>query len=124
MSVQHKDNFGPRGGHLAIVLRCPRIVADDHLVYFDFNKLSKHWVIRDFIAKQRLDNDHSHLTAQQILDDANYSEAPPWLNVERYPAEWRSYLEHRTTAVRRMTGSLGGTKPPNSASGTWQPLRF
>ncbi len=118
----NNDNFGSRGGNLAIVLRCPKIVADDRLVYFDYNKKSLHWVIRDFIAGQRLDNEHSALTVTEILADADYDEAAPWLNVEERPDQWRSYLTLRTTAVRKLNGSLGTTKSPNSISGSWQPI--
>ena len=116
-------NYGSRGGNLAIVLLCPNIVAKDRLVYFDYNK-AEHWVIRDLIASQRLDNYHSQLTVAQIVADATYDEAPPWRNVEEHPAEWRSYLELRTTAVRKLNGPLSATKPPNPASGNWQPIRF
>jgi|SRR5271165_5859695 len=119
----NQNNFGSRGGNRAIVLRCPQIVADDRLVYFDYNK-SEHWVIRDLIAGQRLDNYHSQLTVAQIVADATHDESPPWYNVEEHPAEWRSYLELRTTAVRRLSGPLGTTKVPNRASGDWQPIRF
>jgi hypothetical protein len=115
-------NYGSRGGNLAIVLLCPNIVAGDHLVYFDYNK-TEHWVIRDLIAGQRLDNYHSQVTVAQIIADATHDEAPPWLNVEENPAEWRLYLELRTTALRKLNRSLAATERPNPASGDWQPIR-
>jgi hypothetical protein len=119
------DNYGSRGGNLAIVLRCPNIVADDRLVYFDYNKKSRHWVIRDLITGKRLDNfqGHSQLTVQQIEADATYDEFPIWLNVEEHTAEWQTYLRLRTTAVHRLNNPLRGNKAPNSVSGAWQDLR-
>lgn len=124
MPFNHRD-YGSRGGNLAVVLRCPNLVTDDHLVYFDYNKQTRNWVIRDFIAGKRLDNfepQHSTLTVEQIEADANYSEYPPWLNVENHPADWQSYLTHRTTALRQMNGPLRGIQQPNPASGNRQPL--
>jgi hypothetical protein len=120
-----QEHYGSRGGNLAIVLRCPNIVADDRLVYFDYNKQTLNWVIRDFIAGKRLDNFQSHhstLTIRQIEADAIYSEYPPWLNVETNPEDWKNYLTHRTTALRKLNMSLHGFRQPNSASGNWQPL--
>jgi len=121
----NSENYGSRGGNLAIVLRCPNIVADDHLVYFDHNRQTRNWVIRDFIAGKRLDNfqpQHSNLTIEQIEADATHSETPPWLSVENHPADWQMYLTHRTTALRRLNGPLRAFQQPNPASGTWQPL--
>jgi hypothetical protein len=98
------------------------ILTHVHLVYFDHNKDRGSWVIRDFIAGQRLDDGHSALTVAQIETDATYDEFPVWCNVEVNPAEWRTYLKLRTTAVLRLSGPLGSTNAPNSGSGHWQPL--
>ena len=118
-------NYSTRNGRLAAVLLCPTIVANDHLVYFDYDTKSLHWVIRDFITGQRLDNfnNDSRLTVRQIEEDATYAESPAWLAVLGNIAEWRNYLMLRTTAVLDSHRSLGATNPPNPASGTWQPLR-
>jgi hypothetical protein len=116
------SNYGPRGGNLAIVLQCPNIVADDRLVYFDYNKKSENWVIRDFITGQRLDNNHSKLTVAQIVADATHDEPPIWCSVEQQQAEWETYLTLRTTAVRRLNRPLPLPSPPNPGSGDWQPL--
>jgi len=121
-----KNDYGPRGGNLAIVLCCPNIVADGRLVYFDYRKKSDHWVIRDFIAGVRLDNfdHHSRLTITDIEADASYSEYPVWCNVEEEPAKWRTYLQLRSTAAFRLNGPLNSVRPPNPLSGQWQPIRF
>lgn len=116
------QNYGSRGGNLAIILLCPNIVADDHLVYFDYNKKSGNWVIRDFITRKRLDNFDRRvpLTVAQIEADATWCEHPAWLNVEHYPVEWQAYLKHRTTSVRQLHGPLQTVKQPNPASGNWR----
>ncbi len=119
-----KDDYGSRGGNLAIVLCCPNIVADGRLVYFDYSKKSQHWVIRDFIAGVRLDNDHSRLTVADIEGDARYSEYPVWCSVEEEPENWKAYLELRSTAVFRLNAPLCSIHPPNPRSGQWQPIRF
>jgi hypothetical protein len=106
-------------------LLCPNIVANDHLVYFDYNARSRNWVIRDFIAGHQLDNlnHHSALTIEQIEADATHAEFPAWLRVVDNSAEWRTYLVLRTTAVLDSHRSLGATKSPNPGSGRWHPLR-
>ena len=119
----NQNNYGPRAGNLAIVLCCPNIVANDRLVYFDYNKKSEHWVIRDFISGQRLDNDHSRLTFAEIEAGATHDEFPVWCNVVEQPAEWLTYLTLRTTAVLRLNRPLGATSSPNPRSGDWQPIR-
>jgi hypothetical protein len=121
MTVNSYDSRG--GNNYAVVLLCPNIVANDHLVYFDYNAKSRNWVIRDFITGQRLDNHHSTLTVEQIEADATHAEFPVWHNVENFPADWRTYLTLRTTAVRGLRHSLGSTNLPNPASGIWRPLR-
>ena len=110
------------GGNYGVVIRCPNVVADDHLVYFDHNRDRGSWVIRDFIAGQRLDDNHSVLTVAQIEADATYDEFPVWCNVEERPADWQTYLTLRTTAVLRLGGPLRSTSRPNPGSGNWQPL--
>ena len=119
----NQNNYASRGGNLAIVLRCPQIVADDRLVHFDYNKKTGHWVIRDFLARRRLDNYNSILTVAQMEEDATYDEYPVWCNVEE-PATWRAYLSLRTTAVLRLNGELGSTVAPNPSSGNRQIIHF
>jgi hypothetical protein len=119
----NQGNYNHRGGgNYGIVLLCPNLVAKDRLVYFDHNKSRTSWVIRDFVAGQRLDNAHSPLTVDQIEKDATYDEFPVWCNVETNPDEWRVYLKVRTTAVLQLSGPLGPTSAPNLQSGIWQPL--
>jgi hypothetical protein len=116
-------NYDHRGaGNYGIVLRCPTLVADDHLVYFDYNRDRGTWVIRDFIAGRRLDNGHSPLTVAQIVADATYDEFPAWCNAEKNPADWKTYLTLRTTAVLRLSGPLRQIGTPNPGSGTWQDI--
>jgi hypothetical protein len=103
-----------------IVLRCPNIVADDRLIYFDYNRDRGTWVMRDFIGGHRLDNLHSTLTVQQIEADATYDEYPAWCNAETHPQDWCTYLKLRTTAVFRLGRTLGETTTPNQNSGHWQ----
>ena len=117
------NNYEHRGGgNYGVVVLCPNIVADDRLVYFDHNKDRGSWVIRDFISGQRLDNDHSALTVAQIEAEATYDEFSPWCNVEMNPADWRTYLTLRTTAVSRLRAPLGSVSAVNPQSGSWQPL--
>jgi len=115
-------NYNHRGGgNYGIVLQTPSITGNDHLVYFDYNRDRRTWVIRDLIAGRRLDNGHSTLTVAKIEASATYDEFPPWLNVETNPVDWRTYLTHRTSAVLRRMFNLALT-PPNPQSGSWQPL--
>src|ERR1035437_8825087 len=116
----HPNNYDHRGGgNYGVVLRLPQVVADDHLVYFDYNKNRGSWVIRDFINGRRLDDDHSALTVAQIEADATYDEFPVWCNAEENPADWRLYLTLRTTGVLRLRGPLNSALSPNPHSGNW-----
>ena len=106
------------GGNYGIVLICPNLVGD-RLVYFDHNRARGSWVIRDFIAGCRLDNESSRLTVAQIEADATYDKHPPWCNVETDPADWRTYLRLRTTAAFKR-GEGRSLDAPNPQSGRWQ----
>ena len=117
------SNYDHRGGgNYGVVVRLPRLVADDRLVYFDYNKNRGSWVIRDFVGGQRLDDNRSKLTIADIEADATNDEFPIWCNVEINPTDWRTYLTLRTTAVLRMSGPLRSIAPANPQSGGWQPL--
>ena len=71
------DNYDhPGHGNYGIALFLPQVVADDHLVYFDYNRNRGSWVIRDFIAQRRLDDNHSALTVAQIEADVMFNEFP------------------------------------------------
>src|ERR1035437_9887422 len=119
MAVQ-QNNYDHRGkGNYGIVVCCPTIVAPERLVYFDYNRQSGSWVIRDFITGHRLDNYHSTLTRQQVEDDAVHDEFPPWCSVEDKPDDWTTYLRLRTTAYLGR-GADVPTQPPNPQSGTWE----
>ena len=121
MPVNH-SNYDHRGrGNYGIVIRCPNLVGD-RLVYFDYNNDSEHWVIRDFIAGQKLDNAHSLLSVADIEADAVGDEFPPWLDVKRDAVEWQFYLRTRTNAVLRLRLSGPSTVLPNRPSDTWLPL--
>jgi hypothetical protein len=115
MAVDPRNYSHRGGGNYGIVLRCPTVVANDRLVYFDHNRDRGTWVIR-------LDNAHSPLTVAQVEADATHDEFPVWCNVETNPVDWRAYLTLRTTAVFRLSGPLGPTTAPNPDSGIWQPL--
>jgi hypothetical protein len=120
MSVDEENYSHRGGGNYGIVLLCPNLIAD-RLVYFDHNRQRGSWVVRDFIAGWRLDNENSALTVAQIEDDATYDEHPPWCNAETDPTDWRTYLRLRTTAAFKR--AAGGTlDAPNPQSGDWQPL--
>jgi|SRR5882724_282976 len=109
------------GGNYSIVIRCPNIVAN-RLVYFDYNERRRTWVIRDFIARQRLDIRHSrNLTVGDIEADANYSEYPPWRDVRNID-DWSAYLRLRTTAAFRLRRAAIPRNAPNPASGGWRPF--
>jgi hypothetical protein len=119
----NSSNYNHRGGgNYGIVLLCPNIVGPNRLVYFDYNRDRRTWVVRDFIAGQRLDNLHSTLTVAQIEADATYDEFPVWCNVEENPDDWRTYLNLRTTAVLRLSSPLHSQGLPNASSGDWQLL--
>lgn len=117
------NNYGHRGGgNYGIVLRLPQIVADDRLVYFDYNRTRGSWVIRDFIAGQKLDDGHSTFTVPQIEADATYDEFRIWCNAEIDPADWQTYLTLRSTAVFRLSAPLRSVAAANRQSGRWQSL--
>ena len=117
------DNYDHRGGgNYGIVLSCPRIVASDHLVYFDKNRDRGTCVIRDFTCGLRLENSRSPLTVQDIEGDADHDEFPIWCNAEQQPSDWKAYLEMRTTAVLRTRRAPSHPHPPNASSGNWLPL--
>lgn len=110
----NQNNYNERGGgNLGIIVRCPNIVAD-RLVYFDKNPDRESWVIRDFITGQQLANGNSRLNIEQIEEDANHDEFPPWIGVDRTD-DWSVYLILRTTAVFRIR-ELSRTAP-NPVSG-------
>src|ERR1035441_3984108 len=98
----NQSNYDHRGGgNYGTVVRCPTLVGD-RLVYFDFNNDRQTWVIRDFITRLKLDDEHSPLTVLEIEADAVNDEFPPWLDVRRDAAEWQVYLRGRTNAVLRL----------------------
>jgi hypothetical protein len=89
----NQNNYDHRGGgNYGIVLRCPNIVADDRLVYFDQNRERGIWVLRDFVGEHKLDHNNSPLSVAQIEADAIYDEFPIWCAVEDQPADWKTYL--------------------------------
>lgn len=118
MAVQ-ADNYNHRGkGNWGIIVCCPKIAVPNRLVYFDYNRRSRNWVIRDFIVGYRLDNSHSSLTISDIEQDAIYDEFPPWCSVEEKPQEWKTYLSLRTTAYtkrRRIPRNI-----PTIQYGQWE----
>ena len=117
------NNFNHRGGgNYGIIVRLPQIVADDRLVYFDYDKKRGSWVIRDFVTGQKFDSDHSTLTVSQIEADATYDEFSIWCNVEKVQSDWTTYLKLRSTAVFRLSASLNSPKAENPRSGTWHSL--
>jgi hypothetical protein len=117
------SNYNHRGGrNYGIVLCCPNIVADDHLVYFDHNRNRGSWVIRDFVTGRRLDNECSGLQVADIEVDANYDEFPAWCSVEEHPDAWKTYLMLRSTAVLRTGHPLTSPTAQGPAFGSWQPL--
>jgi hypothetical protein len=129
---EHYDIRGNK--NYGIVIRCPRLVGN-RLVYFDHSKNNPttrlSWVIRDFIAGFQLIHTDSDLTVEAIEDDADYSEFPPWFNVDKAD-EWRTYLLMRTTVlfkppetpvfmpIRESVSRL----PPERSSGEWSEIIF
>ena len=116
----HYDHRG--GGNYGVVLCVPRVVADERLVYFDHNKNRGSWVIRDFVAGQKLDDNHSALTGAQIEADALYDEFQFGATRRRIRLTGESYLNLRTTAVFRLRGPLRSPIGPNPQSGVWQAM--
>jgi hypothetical protein len=92
-------------------------------VYFDYNRETQGWVIRDFILGEKLEKENSQWTIQEIEKDGDLEEIPPWLNVDREAAEWRAYLTARTRAVLRLHDTPISTDRPNQSAGNkWLPL--
>jgi hypothetical protein len=82
------NNYDHRGNaNYGIVLCCPTLVAS-RLVYFDHNRSTGSWMIRDFIFGRWLSDDTSPLTVAQIEADARVDEFPPRRNVEKQPTDW------------------------------------
>ena len=117
----NESNYDDRGNdNFGIVVRCPTLVGN-RLVYFNHNRKTQGWVIRDFIVGQKLDKETSRLSVKDIEADVDYDEFPPWLNVSR-EAEWRDYLRARTNAVLRLHNDPLSTVLPNGQSGKWRDL--
>jgi hypothetical protein len=117
------DSYNHRGrGNWGIVLCCPNIVAPERLVYFDYNRQTCAWVIRDFITGMRLDDKDSTLSRTDIEADATHDEFPPWCSVEDRPADWTLYLRLRTTAHFETGGPRVSESAPNPSSGRWVAL--
>jgi hypothetical protein len=121
MAVNQTNYDSRGGGDYGIVVRCPNLVGD-RLVYFDFNDARQSWVIRDFVAGVRLDNEHSPLTIKDIEADAVDDEFPPWFDVRRDAAEWKAYLRGRTMAALRLRGAPISITAASRVSDTWLPL--
>jgi len=108
----NQENYNRRGNdNSGIVLRC-RKIAGNHLVYFDRNSAGG-WAIYDFMSGFVLRSTFSRLTIEEIENDADHDEFPPWANVERDRREWEVYLRLRTTAVFRLR-RVPIIKRPNS----------
>jgi hypothetical protein len=122
MSKINDSNWDHRGAsNWGIVVRCENLVGD-RLVYLDHNRdTDGGWVIRDFIVGDRLDNEHSTLSLDDIVKDADKDESPPWWNVER-EAEWRDYLKTRTIAVLQLHDRPLSTVRPNRPTDGWRKL--
>jgi hypothetical protein len=117
----NRQHYATRGGNLAIVLCCPTIVSPDRLVYFDHNPVGN-WVIRDFLAGLRLDNNSSSLSVSEIEEDAVYSEPPPWCNVETSRQDWKLYLELRTTVYTAQRNRNVNIQRPCRETDRWHSL--
>lgn len=118
MTRINRRNYNDRGNsNLGIVVRLQTLVGD-RLVYFDYNRKTKGWVIRDFIGEWKLENEHSKLSIGDIEADADMDEFPPWLNVE-HEKEWRDYLRHRTNAVMSLRTHPISMEDPDPAAGKW-----
>jgi hypothetical protein len=107
------------GGQKVVIVRCPNVVGD-RLAHFSRNPLNHNWVIRDFITRKQLTNIASHLTAEAIEADANYSEIAPFHDVACVD-EWAGYLLLKTMFVFHPQNPTLRT-PPNPASGAWSSL--
>ena len=119
MIIQQSDYNHRGGGNYGVIVRCPNIVGD-RLVYYDHNRDSGSWVIRDFISGHYLSNHDSLLTVVEIEQDADYVEIPPFYNKDN-ERDWAGYLRLRTMSVfgLRLVAPSGS---PNLAAGKWKPL--
>ena len=85
------------------------------------------WAIRDFITNRLLDDEHSSRTRISIETEinANYSEYPPFYNVEDpgHAERWELYLILRTIAHHRRHNSTFNMMAPVAAAGdAWVPI--
>ena len=60
------------------------------------------------------DGSYRSMAVAQIEADATYDEFPIWCNAELNPADWKTYLTLRTTAVFRLSGPLRSASGPSS----------
>jgi len=93
-------------------------------VYSANNNNATGWALRDFMTNRILDNEHSDRMRKSIETEiiANYSEYPPFYNVEDagHAVRWELYLVLRTIARHQRHDAAYDMAPPVAAPGdTW-----
>jgi hypothetical protein len=100
-------------------------ICHERLVVFSANTTNTTgWAIRDFVTNRMLDNEHSGRARVDLETeiDRNYSEYPPFYNVEAlgHAERWELYLILRTIAYHRRLNAAYDTSIPVAAAGdTW-----
>jgi hypothetical protein len=115
------------GKNSVCVLLLPSICHQRLVVYSANTTNTTGWAIRDFIANSMLDDEHSGRSRAAIEAEvlANYSEYPPFYNVEDpgHAERWEVYLVLRTLAHFRRHSAHYDTTPVAAAPGdTWMPI--
>jgi hypothetical protein len=114
-------NYDHHGhGNDVIIIWCPTYVGE-RFAHFDRNPETGSWVIRDYIARQRLSHDNSHLEFADIERETQRDEFPPY-----YPysenQDWEAYLRLRSLAVSKQYRLHYSTAAPNRDAGDWQQM--
>ncbi len=115
--------FRRRGENATSVALIPSI-CHQRLVVYSRNDNDGGWAIRDFITNKILENENSGRVRADIEAeiDRNYSEFPPFYNVDdvTHAARWEVYLALRTLAHQELHHHNYDTTPVLSAtSDTW-----
>lgn len=120
------NDYRTYGINQVTVALIPSICNERLVVYSANSTNTTGWAIRDFITNLMLDDEHSGRIRTSIETEiaANYSEYPPFYNVEsRHAALWEIYLVLRTIAHHRRHSAAYDMTPPVIATGdTWVPI--
>lgn len=108
------------GGNRASVVLLPALCGQ-RFVFLSVNNNTGGWAVRDFITNRLLVNERSEQSWQNIEHEVQYSEYPPFYNVDDHShfAHWELYLILRTIAHYQRNDQQYDIVPPNPAFGMW-----